>query len=784
MVACTIATATIGSLTDARPTEVVACWGLNSHAQCNVPTDLGSCSQIVAGRFHTVALKDNGAIRCWGSNEFSQCTPPIGSSPSSLIAAGWFHTLSLSDQGVARAWGRNQSGQCDVPLNLGPCIGIAGGAEHSLALRANGTIVGWGSNEFGQISIPPTLGPCTAIAAGGYHSVALTTTGKVVCWGRFESATTGSQRAANFLRDLRDNIDSVDILTIGDSNTGYSDLPAVPISGWTDGLGLALSERGNTQYATPLQPIEPPATSFGITSINVPMPAGVVGEGNSLALNLSGNVNAPIALVNLLTANPTTNGTGIYPTGLPFNFAWVPQQSNRFYNSISGILINENSPLNIRSELIYRVLRSSIPQSNQPGNYFQNWTTLAGSQLVQPTLRQVAASTYGWIADELTLPADPNRPLDTLHATCAGGFLGQGFGVRGNCALGLQSVYRRVRGWSSQPLNYHGGATMTQIAQDISQMPLASRMTWLNELVSRQLAAGGSGRLLVFIQGGVNQDQNLPQSWRDAIVNIKSALESTWSALGRDPNAITFVAMVSHPVPAVEAELSALRAYANTLPSTIDNLTIIDLAKLTDSTEMMFKQWYSVGGHLHLSGQGYWKIAVRMIDSLLGQNSPIVTPADCQVTGSCVKIAAGSAFTVALKSNGSVRSWGSPLGGAVDVSPTLTGCTDIAAGDIHNIALQQDQRIVQWGSNLYQQCSPPPNLANFTRIAASGFHTVAIATQTFVCNGDWNGDGMRDGIDLSAILAGWGTASADINGDGTTDGADLSYLLSGWGPCP
>jgi len=142
MVACTIATATIASLSDARPTEVVACWGLNSDGQCNVPTDLGSCSQIVAGRFHTVALKDNGAIRCWGSNEFSQCTPPIGSSPSSLIAAGWFHTLSLSSQGVTTAWGRNQSGQCNVPLNLGPCIGIAGGAEHSLALRANGTIVG------------------------------------------------------------------------------------------------------------------------------------------------------------------------------------------------------------------------------------------------------------------------------------------------------------------------------------------------------------------------------------------------------------------------------------------------------------------------------------------------------------------------------------------------------------------------------------------------------------------------------------------------------------------
>jgi len=52
------------------------------------------------------------------------------------------------------------------------------------------------------------------------------------------------------------------------------------------------------------------------------------------------------------------------------------------------------------------------------------------------------------------------------------------------------------------------------------------------------------------------------------------------------------------------------------------------------------------------------------------------------------------------------------------------------------------------------------------------------------CPGDFNGDGVRNGTDLTTILSGWGTSAGDINGDGTTNGTDLTILLSGWGACP
>ena len=52
------------------------------------------------------------------------------------------------------------------------------------------------------------------------------------------------------------------------------------------------------------------------------------------------------------------------------------------------------------------------------------------------------------------------------------------------------------------------------------------------------------------------------------------------------------------------------------------------------------------------------------------------------------------------------------------------------------------------------------------------------------CPADFDGNGTIDGVDLSTLLAQWGTSgSADLNGDGTVSGTDLTFILSSWGPC-
>jgi hypothetical protein len=75
------------------------------------------------------------------------------------------------------------------------------------------------------------------------------------------------------------------------------------------------------------------------------------------------------------------------------------------------------------------------------------------------------------------------------------------------------------------------------------------------------------------------------------------------------------------------------------------------------------------------------------------------------------------------------------------------------------------------GANAYEW----PVVVNGAAAACSGSN----------CPGDFNADGVRDGADLGALLAGWGTGSGDVNDDGVTDGADLGALLAVFGTaCP
>lgn len=80
-------------------------------------------------------------------------------------------------------------------------------------------------------------------------------------------------------------------------------------------------------------------------------------------------------------------------------------------------------------------------------------------------------------------------------------------------------------------------------------------------------------------------------------------------------------------------------------------------------------------------------------------------------------------------------------------------------------------------------------LGGYSATTPLGTGTLSVTVTTPVacgtpCAGDYNGDGLRNGADLTTLLSSWGAPAGDITGDGNTDGADLTTLLSGWGPCP
>jgi alpha-tubulin suppressor-like RCC1 family protein len=164
----------------------VVAWGYNLTGESTVPSGLSEVIAIAAGLHHSLALKSDGTVVAWGSNSFGQSTIPSGLSGVTAIAAGLAHSLALKSDGTVVAWGCGDVGadygQCTVPSNLSEVTAIAAGYTYSLALKSDGTVVAWGSNFDGESTVPSGLSGVIAIS-GFAHSLALKSDGTVVAWG-------------------------------------------------------------------------------------------------------------------------------------------------------------------------------------------------------------------------------------------------------------------------------------------------------------------------------------------------------------------------------------------------------------------------------------------------------------------------------------------------------------------------------------------------------------------------------------------------------------------------
>ena len=151
--------------------------------------DLGVRGRVVAvsaGAVHTCALLDGGAVKCWGEGDDGQLGlgdgKSRGSAPNEMgdalpavdlgtgrgavaVSAGRFHTCAVLDNGAVKCWGRGAEGQ----LGLGD-------KERR----------GVGPDEMGDLLPAVDLGTgrtAVAVSAGSVHTCALLDTGAVKCWG-------------------------------------------------------------------------------------------------------------------------------------------------------------------------------------------------------------------------------------------------------------------------------------------------------------------------------------------------------------------------------------------------------------------------------------------------------------------------------------------------------------------------------------------------------------------------------------------------------------------------
>ena len=150
------------------------CWGDNSSGQVGdgtlqprlTPTSVANLdtgtAMIAAGFEHTCALTAGGAVRCWGSNAGGQlgdgttttrliAVPASGlASGVAAIAVGRYHTCALKTDGAVLCWGANDFGQLGNGTNATrltptPVTGlgsgivmIAAGSYHTCAVTLDG----------------------------------------------------------------------------------------------------------------------------------------------------------------------------------------------------------------------------------------------------------------------------------------------------------------------------------------------------------------------------------------------------------------------------------------------------------------------------------------------------------------------------------------------------------------------------------------------------------------------------------------------------------------------
>ncbi|MEO1336135.1 MAG: hypothetical protein AAFV29_10850, partial [Myxococcota bacterium] len=160
----------------------VYCWGRNESLQVG-SMGFGSVSipqlvldqaiRVVAGDFHSCALRSDRSIWCWGFNsngELGRGTISSSELPGIVsgdrrykdLAAMDNHTCAISEDDDVFCWGRNVDGQLGIgvsgppfvtpqPVDIEAPVQVVGGRSHTCVLRAGGEVLCFGGSGFGEL---------------------------------------------------------------------------------------------------------------------------------------------------------------------------------------------------------------------------------------------------------------------------------------------------------------------------------------------------------------------------------------------------------------------------------------------------------------------------------------------------------------------------------------------------------------------------------------------------------------------------------------------------------
>ncbi len=233
-----------------REDQTVVAWGDNTYAQTNLPPTLTNIIAISAGAQHSLALRSDGTVVAWGGNVFAQTNVPAGLNGVLAVAAGADHSVALRSNGTVVAWGRS-SVLTNVPASATNIVAIAACSTATFAIRSNGTVLAWGQNTYSLTNLPSSLTNVASISVGLEHALALRSNGTVIAWGganTYGQATVPSTLtnavgiSAGWLHSMAMRSDGK-LLAWGLATSGQATVPETltNVGGFSAGNGFSLA---------------------------------------------------------------------------------------------------------------------------------------------------------------------------------------------------------------------------------------------------------------------------------------------------------------------------------------------------------------------------------------------------------------------------------------------------------------------------------------------------------------------------------------------------------------
>jgi alpha-tubulin suppressor-like RCC1 family protein len=791
-------------------------WGENSSGQLGlgdttdrlVPTQvLTGAAGVALGQTHVVVRKTDGSVWSWGTNASGQLgdgtttprnTPAqvSGLAGATHVAAGVTWTM-VKAGGLAYVWGNNGYGKLGdgtttnrttptLVSSLANATALDGGVTHSLGLMADGSVTSWGSGGQGQLgdgttashSTPaavPALSGIIAVTAGENDSLALAGDGSIWAWGdnyynRLGDGTSDQRTSPVKVRDgALWKVGTPTLSPVGGNKTAVQ---TVTISDATPGATVRYTTTG-------LDPVagDPEISAGGTVSVDHSLTLEAAAFKAGLA---DSNVAAEVYSLTVAAPAISPNGSTFYEPLLATITCSVSGATIRY--TTTGVDPTLGDPVIASGGTVAIDASQTLKAKAWKGGWSES--TVASRAFTMVVATPILSPGGGSYGPGLAVAVSTTTPGADLHTTTNGlepvpgdpGVLSGGsISVEGSRTL-------KVKGWR---VGWTPSDTATAsyfvLEGSVSAPvfdPLPSTFT---QPQSVALTSATPGATIRYTLDGTTPGTDSPLYAGPLAVAATTTLSARafrtgWSPSG--PTSGTYVVESSAVAPPTITPPGGLFAAGRSARITSSELGVTLRYTTTGIDPSGTDPVITSGGLVLLTRS--MRLKVRSWKA--GLSPSAVVSADFDIVGA---VAAGNAYTVVLKSDGTLAAWGDNDYGQLGDGTTtqrrrpvaVQGLTDvvaIAAGETHTLALRSDGTAWAWGKGVNGQLgdgtasnrSLPTQVSEATgpltgvvAIAAGGAHSLALTSDGIAWawgDGNWGamGDGGQAGRNRAAPVPG------------------------------